>query len=230
MTPASTSSRSSQRPSRVRLNSRLIRAKRVRGASAVIVPSSVPTTISLCWAELVANCATPAINSTVKTASPSEDPDHAATSQPGGSGLAGARAARRPAGRHRVPANSRRDRVVLGQGRQLVVLAAGRGQVGELHDPPGAVGVPVQLDDQVDRAVDLVADRRERDLDVAHRGQRLQPGQRVVGVVGVHRGQRALVAGVHRLQHVQRLAAADLADDDPVRAASAARCGPGRGW
>ena len=58
----------------------------------------------------------------------------------------------------------------------------------------------------------------ERDLHLAHRGQRLQPGQRVVGGVGVHRGQRALVAGVHRLQHVQRLAAADLADDDPVRA------------
>ena len=36
------------------------------------------------------------------------------------------------------------------------------------------------------------------------------------GRVGVDRGQRAVVAGVHRLQHVQRLGAAALADDDPV--------------
>ena len=68
--PARTSSRSSQRPNRVRLNNRLIRASRVRGASAEIVPSSVPTTISLCWAELVANWATAAINNPVKTVSP----------------------------------------------------------------------------------------------------------------------------------------------------------------
>ena len=36
------------------------------------------------------------------------------------------------------------------------------------------------------------------------------------GRVGVHGRQRAVVAGVHRLQHVERLGAADLADDDPV--------------
>ena len=30
--------------------------------------------------------------------------------------------------------------------------------------------------------------------------------------------ETAFVAGVHRLQHVERLTAADLADDDPVRA------------
>src|SRR5256884_3220360 len=31
------------------------------------------------------------------------------------------------------------------------------------------------------------------------------------------RGQRTVVAGVHRLQHVQRLAASAFADDDPIR-------------
>ena len=36
------------------------------------------------------------------------------------------------------------------------------------------------------------------------------------GRVGVDGRQRALVAGVHRLEHVERLGAADLADDDPV--------------
>ena len=36
------------------------------------------------------------------------------------------------------------------------------------------------------------------------------------GGVGVDRGHRPVVAGVHRLEHVERLAGADLADDDPV--------------
>ena len=38
----------------------------------------------------------------------------------------------------------------------------------------------------------------------------------VAGGVGVDRGHRAVVAGVHRLQHVDDLLAAGLADDDPV--------------
>ena len=40
--------------------------------------------------------------------------------------------------------------------------------------------------------------------------------ERVAGRVGVQRRQRAVVAGVHRLEHVERLGAADLADDDAV--------------
>ncbi len=36
------------------------------------------------------------------------------------------------------------------------------------------------------------------------------------GRVGVHGGDRAVVAGVHRLQHVEGGAVADLADDDAV--------------
>ena len=40
--------------------------------------------------------------------------------------------------------------------------------------------------------------------------------ERVARRVGVQRRQRAVVAGVHRLEHVERLAAADLADDDAV--------------
>ena len=38
---------------------------------------------------------------------------------------------------------------------------------------------------------------------------------RVARRVGVDRGQRAVVAGVHGLQHVQRFGAAAFADDDP---------------
>ena len=38
------------------------------------------------------------------------------------------------------------------------------------------------------------------------------------GRVGVHRGQRSLVAGVHGLQHVEGFLAAHLAHDDAVGA------------
>ena len=40
--------------------------------------------------------------------------------------------------------------------------------------------------------------------------------ERVARRVRVDRRQRALVARVHRLEHVERLGAADLADDDAV--------------
>jgi len=45
----------------------------------------------------------------------------------------------------------------------------------------------------------------------------LQSLDRISRRVGMDGGQRAVVAGVHGLQHVQRFLAADLAHDDPVR-------------
>jgi hypothetical protein len=55
-----------------------------------------------------------------------------------------------------------------------------------------------------------------RQFEAGHGDHHLQAGQGVAGVVGVNRGQRPFVAGVHRLQHVERLAAADFAHDDAV--------------
>ena len=49
-----------------------------------------------------------------------------------------------------------------------------------------------------------------------HQHEHLEPVQRVARRVRVDRGQRPVVAGVHRLEHVERLGAADLADDDAV--------------
>ena len=59
---------------------------------------------------------------------------------------------------------------------------------------------------------------RVRDVEARHRHHVLDPRQRVARRVGVDRRQRAVVAGVHRLQHVERLGAAHLADDDAVGA------------
>ena len=63
---------------------------------------------------------------------------------------------------------------------------------------------------------DLLADGADRQVDAGHQDHRLEAGERVARGVGVDRGHRAVVAGVHRLEHVERLAAADLADDDAV--------------
>ena len=72
------------------------------------------------------------------------------------------------------------------------------------------------LDDQVDRRGDLLPDRALRNIQVGHRHHRVEAIERVARAVGVDRRQAAVVAGVHRLQHVERFFAADLADDDAV--------------
>jgi hypothetical protein len=72
------------------------------------------------------------------------------------------------------------------------------------------------MDEELDAGGDLLPDRAHRQLDPGHEDHRLQAGERIPGRVGVDRGDRAVVAGVHRLEHVQRLAATNLADHDPV--------------
>ena len=89
--------------------------------------------------------------------------------------------------------------------------------LGDLRHAAGAVDEPRQVDDHVECAGDLLAHRVEREVDPRHQHHRLETRERVTRRVGVDRGQRALVARVHRLEHVQRLGAANLADDDPVR-------------
>ena len=67
-------------------------------------------------------------------------------------------------------------------------------------------------------ALDLLAHRLGRQLEARHRHHVLEAGQRVARGVGVDGAHRAVVAGVHRLQHVDGFLAADLAEDDPVGA------------
>ena len=161
--PASTSSRSSQRPRRVAVEAA---AGPGEAASAARRRWSSPPACrrrSACagrsWS---ANCRTPSTNSTEKAISPTKiQIMPRSTSQPGGSSSPAFAAARRPS--VQAPGSRRNSLgagVELGQRRQLVVLAAGRHQVGHLDDPPRAVGVPVELDDQVDGRVDLVAEGR----------------------------------------------------------------------
>ena len=73
------------------------------------------------------------------------------------------------------------------------------------------------MDDRIDAARDQAADDVEPG---AWRGQGhgLQAGGDLLGAAGVEGGQKPTVAGVGRLEHVQHLPAADLADDDAVGA------------
>src|SRR6185437_7188898 len=75
----------------------------------------------------------------------------------------------------------------------------------------GAVGHAGNLHHCVDGGGNLLPDRALGNVQVGHGDHVFDTRQRVARSVGVHRGQRALVAGVHGLQHVERLLAADFA-------------------
>ena len=65
---------------------------------------------------------------------------------------------------------------------------------------------------------DHFADGARRQREAAHRDHRFQTRQAFARRVGVQRAHRAVVAGVHRLQQVERFGSADFADDDAFRA------------
>ena len=80
----------------------------------------------------------------------------------------------------------------------------------------GPAGRPLELHEDADRHDDLVADGLLGQLDATHHHHRLEPAQQLARRVGVHRGHGTGVAGVHGLEHVQRLGATALTDDDAV--------------
>ena len=74
-----------------------------------------------------------------------------------------------------------------------------------------------RLDHDVDRGADHLADGARRQRKAAHGDHRFEARERLARVVGVQRAHRAVVAGVHGLQQVERLGSAHLADDDALR-------------
>ena len=101
--------------------------------------------------------------------------------------------------------------------------------LGDVGDATAAVAEPLDVDDEVECRGDLLPDGPGREVEAGHEHHRLDAGQRVTRGVGVDRGERAVVAGVHGLEHVEGLGAADLADDDAVGPHAQACCEPGRG-
>src|SRR5688572_23500493 len=86
----------------------------------------------------------------------------------------------------------------------------------DAHDAPPAVLVPGNLNHHVDGRRYLLAHNLRGKADPGHRHHALDAAQCIARRVRVHGRQRAVVAGVHRLQHVHSLWAADLADDDAI--------------
>ena len=101
-------------------------------------------------------------------------------------------------------------------GPDLIARVIDADDFGHLHDPPAAVAHPLQLHDQVDGRGDLPVDELHRQVG-GHLHQHFQPQHDVAGAVGVDGRQRAVVARVHGLQHVQGLGAAAFAHHDAVR-------------
>src|SRR5205823_8591636 len=102
--------------------------------------------------------------------------------------------------------------------RERVGIRALWRELRDLDDPSNPTRVAFLVHDDFDAATDLLADGLEWQIDTAHERHRLDPHERVRRTVRVRGGQRATVPGVHRLKHVERLAAAHLTDDDPIRA------------
>ena len=117
--------------------------------------------------------------------------------------------------------DSSRDKTENTLGRDGVVLHPR--DLADLYYAPGPVTEAVQVDQDVESACDLLPHCLDRELDPAHQNHRLDPAEGVPGLVGVDGCHRTLVAGVHRLEHVECLWAAHLADYDPVRAHSQGR-------
>src|SRR3546814_4276887 len=75
-------------------------------------------------------------------------------------------------------------------------------------DAARAVAHALDLHDHVERGGDLRAHRLGWQVVAGEADHVLQAGERLARTVGVQRAERAVVAGVHGLQHVDRLRAA----------------------
>src|SRR5206468_12998000 len=87
---------------------------------------------------------------------------------------------------------------------------------GDLPDDAAAIAESCELHDDVDGRRYLRPDVGGRQIDVRHHRHRLQASERMSGRVRMRGTEAPLVARVHGLPHVERLAAAHLPDDDPV--------------
>src|SRR6185437_15529783 len=75
---------------------------------------------------------------------------------------------------------------------------------------PLAVARSVDLHDEIDGRSDLRTERAARCLDAAHGDDAFEARERFARPAGVNRAERAVMAAIHRLQHVERLGATNL--------------------
>src|ERR1700680_1573691 len=90
------------------------------------------------------------------------------------------------------------------------------GDLGNGNHLAGAVRQAGNLYDAVDGGGNLVANGPLGNVEVGHRDHVLHAAQGVAHGVGVDRGERTFMTGIHGLQHIEGFFPADLADDDAV--------------
>ena len=138
------------------------------------------------------------------------------------------RAHRRPASRRASGSDSaaRQRPRPSAPGVELARAGAARHahDLGDGDDAARAVRPARLADHEVERVGDLLAQRRVRQAEPGHQRERLDAPQRLGRRPGVHRGQRAVVAGRQRGQHVERLALRAPRRRRSGPGASAARC------
>src|SRR4051794_28702832 len=88
----------------------------------------------------------------------------------------------------------------------------------DVGDFASAVLEPLLMNDQVDRGRDLLSYGAERQVYAGHQHHRLESGEHVSRGICVASRHRSVMAGVHSLEHVERLATTALADDDAIGA------------
>src|SRR5262249_21735403 len=84
----------------------------------------------------------------------------------------------------------------------------------DVCDTTRSVAETRYLDEEIDRGRYLLTNRPDSHVRVPHADHHFKTSQSVARGVGVNRGERSIVTRVHRLQHVETLLAANLADDD----------------
>jgi len=90
----------------------------------------------------------------------------------------------------------------------LNAFVAVSGNFGDAGDLSGTVAESCHLNDQLDGRSGLLADDWLCQSHVRHQDHRFDPMEAVSRRVGVHRRHGAVVAGIHGLEHIERLRAA----------------------
>lgn len=101
---------------------------------------------------------------------------------------------------------------------QIDHVALHAGDLLDADDFAAPIGQARNLHDYADGRTDLVARALGGQIQPGHADHVFEPCQRIARAIGMHRRQRALVTGIHRLQHVERFGAAHFAENDAVRA------------
>src|SRR4029434_4332371 len=86
-----------------------------------------------------------------------------------------------------------------------------------LDDATLTIAHAFYLHDDIQSSDDLRENRVRRQMYLSHLHHVFDTGQGIAGGVSVHRGDRTIMAGVHRLQHVKRFRDAHPADRKSTR-------------